>query len=52
MRFSDSLKSDIPKPNEYANSDSSPFNSDTPLSEVESCKTIYPANPDTSSTFN
>ena len=31
MRFSDSIKSDIPKPIKYANSDSSPFNSDESL---------------------
>ena len=33
MRFSDSIKLDIPKPIQYANSDSSPFNSDESLSD-------------------
>ena len=33
MRFSDSINLDIPKPNKYANSDSSPFNSDESLSD-------------------
>ena len=42
MRFSDSINSDIPKPIEYANSDSSPSISDTSSSDEESSKTIYP----------
>ena len=33
MRFSDSINLDIPKPIKYANSDSSPFNSDESLSD-------------------
>ena len=33
MRFSDSINFDIPKPIQYANSDSSPFNSDESLSD-------------------
>ena len=33
MRFSDSIQYDIPKLNKYATYDSSPFNSDDPLSE-------------------
>ena len=33
MRFSDSITFDVPKPIKYANSDSSPFNSDESLSD-------------------
>ena len=33
MRFSDSIMYNIPKPIQYANSDSSPFNSDESLSD-------------------
>ena len=33
MRFSDSITYNIPKPIQYANSDSSPFNSDESLSD-------------------
>ena len=34
MRFSDSLTDKIPKPIQYANSDSSPFNSDESFSDT------------------
>ena len=33
MRFSDSINFDVPKPIKYANSDSSPFNSNESLSD-------------------
>ena len=36
MRFSDSTNYNIPKPFKYANSDSSPFNSDESLSDDNS----------------
>ena len=36
MRFSDSINFGIPKPIQYANSDSSPFNSDESLSDETS----------------
>ena len=36
MRFSDSTQFNIPKPNNYANSDSSPFNSDESASDDDS----------------
>ena len=36
MRFSDSTNYNIPKPIKYANSDSSPFNSDDSLSDDNS----------------
>ena len=48
MRFSDSINVDIPKPIKFANSDSSPFNTDTSSTEDGSSKTTYPVNPDTS----
>ena len=48
MRFSDSNNLDIPKPIEYANSDSSLFITDTSPSDDESSKTVYPSKPDTS----
>ena len=35
MRFSDSTQFNIPKPNKYANSDSSPFNSDESMSDED-----------------
>ena len=46
MRFSDTTQSQIPQPTKYANSDSSPFNSDESLSEEDSQTSI------TSSTMN
>ena len=58
MRFSDSIKLDIPKPIKYANSDSSPFNSDESLSDDTSFsdndQTLSPNNfsPQTSSNTN
>ena len=36
MRFSDSTQFNIPKPIKYANSDSSPFNSDESMSDEDS----------------
>ena len=48
MQFSDSLKTDILKPNKYANSNSSSFFSDTSSSDDESYNTIHPHNPNTS----
>ena len=47
MRFPDSTNTDIPKPIEYANSDSSSFLSDTSSSDDESSNTTHPYNPDT-----
>ena len=49
MRFPDSINTDIPKPNNYANSDSSSFLSDTSSSDDESYNTTHPFNPDISS---
>ena len=46
MRFSDTTQFQIPQPTKYANSDSSPFNSDESLSEEDSRTTM------TSSTMN
>ena len=46
MRFSDTTQFQIPQPTKNANSDSSPFNSDESLSEVDSQTSI------TSSTMN
>ena len=46
MRFSDTTQFQIPQPTKYANSDSSPFNSDESLSEEDSQTSI------TSSTMN
>ena len=40
MRFSDSTQFQIPKPIKYANSDSSPFNSDESLSDEDSSQTL------------
>ena len=48
MQFSDSINLDIPIPHKFANSDSSPFISDTSSSDDKCCKIIYPPNPDTS----
>ena len=58
MRFSDSINFDIPKPIKYANSDSSPFNSDESLSDDTSLpdnhQTLSPNDfsPQTSSNTN
>ena len=40
MRFSDSTQFQIPQPIKYANSDSSPFNSDDALSDEDSSQTF------------
>ena len=40
MRFSDSTQLQIPQPIKYANSDSSPFNSDESLSDDDSSQTL------------
>ena len=48
MRFSDSINFDVPKPIKYANSDSSPFNSDESLSD----DTSFSDNDQTSSPNN
>ena len=48
LRFSDTIKTDIPKPNKYAISDSSSFLTDTSSSDDESYNTAHPYNPDTS----
>ena len=40
IRFSDSTQFQIPQPIKYANSDSSPFNSDEPLSDEDSSQTF------------
>ena len=40
MRFSDTTQFQFPQPTEYANSDSSPFNSDESLSDEDSSKTF------------
>ena len=40
MRFSDTTQFQTPQPTKYANSDSSPFNSDKPLSDEESSQTF------------
>ena len=40
MRFSDSTQFQIPQPIKYANSDSSPFNSDESLSDEDSSQTF------------
>ena len=48
MRFSDSIKFEVAKPNKYANSDSSPFNSDESISDdtsfSDSDQTLSPNN--------
>ena len=41
MRFSDATHFNIPKPNKYANSDSSPFNSDESQSEKVHHKNLF-----------
>ena len=40
MRFSDTTQFQIPRPTKYANSDSSPFNSDESLSDEDSSQTF------------
>ena len=51
MRFSDSTHFQIPQPIKYANSDSSPFNSDESLSDEDSSQTFMtPFTTSTSST--
>ena len=42
MRFSDTTQFQIPQPTKYANSDSSPFNSDESLSEEDSQTFVKP----------
>ena len=42
MRFSDTTQFQIPQPTRYANSDSSPFNSDESLSEEDSQTFVTP----------
>ena len=52
MRFSDTTQFQIPQPTKYANSDSSPFNSDESLSDEDSQKFMTPSNTeDSSQTF-
>ena len=48
MRFSDTTQFQIPKPTKYANSDSSPFNSDESLSEEDSQTFVTPSSFSTS----
>ena len=43
MRFSDTTQLRIPQPTKYANSDSSPFNSDESLSEEDSQTFVTPS---------
>ena len=43
MRFSDTTQSQIPQPTKYANSDSSPFNSDESLSDEDSQTFMTPS---------
>ena len=49
MRFSDTTQFQIPQPTKYANSDSSPFNSDESLSDEDSQTFIRPSTTDNSS---
>ena len=49
MRFSDTTHFQIPQPNKYANSDSSPFNSDESLSDKDSQKFMTPSTTEVSS---
>ena len=52
MRFSDTTQFQIPQPTKYANSDSSPFNSDESLSDEDSQTFITPSTTeDSSQTF-
>ena len=43
MRFSDTTQIQVPPPTKYANSDSSPFNSDESLSDDDSQTTMTPS---------
>ena len=43
MRFSDTAQFQIPQPTKYANSDSSPFNSDESLSDEDSQTFMTPS---------
>ena len=49
MRFSDTTQFQIPQPTKYANSDSSPFNSDESLSDEDSQTFMTPFTTDNSS---
>ena len=49
MRFSDTIQLKIPQPTKYANSDSSPFNSDESLSDEDSQTFMTPSTTDNSS---
>ena len=49
MRFSDTTQFQIPQPTKYANSDSSPFNSDESLSDEDSQTFMTPSTTDNSS---
>ena len=49
MRFSDTTQFQIPQPTKYANSDSSPFNSDESLSDEDSQTFMTPSTTDDSS---
>ena len=49
MRFSDTAQFQIPQPTKYANSDSSPFNSDESLSDEDSQPFMTPSTRDDSS---
>ena len=52
MRFSDTTQFQIPQPTKYANSDSSPFNSDESLSDKDSQTFMTPSTiEDSSQTF-
>ena len=51
MQFSDSINTDIPKPNKYTKSDSSSFLADTSSIDDESSNTTHPHNPDFSLTL-
>ena len=52
MRFSDTTQFQIPQPTKYANSDSSPFNSDESLSDEDSQTFMTPSTTeDSSQTF-
>ena len=49
MRFSDTTQFQISQPTKYANSDSSPFNSDESLSDEDSQTFMTPSTTDNSS---
>ena len=52
MRFADTTQFPIPQPTKYANSDSSPFNSDESLSDEDSQTFMTPSTAeDSSQTF-